>query len=73
MLDDDLERMRRSPGSVSRRDLVAALREAGYEVAHRSKHETWANGDSVIAVPWTPKGSGTIRAIVTAIIEARKG
>ena len=73
MLDDDLERMRRNPGSVSRRELVAALREAGFEVARQSKHETWAKGDHVVTVPWTPKGSGTIRAIVTTIIEARKG
>ena len=73
MLDDDLERMRRNPGSVSRRDLVAALREAGFEVARtQGKHEIWKSGPFKVAVPRTLKGSGTVRQIVEFIVELRK-
>ena len=62
MLDDDLERMRRNPGSMSRRDLVAVLREAGFELIRTSgKHEAWRHGTVRLAVPRTLKGSGTVR------------
>ena len=69
----DLEAMRRSPGSVSKRDLVAALREHGWELERdRGDHEFWTKaGYRPISVPHTLKGTGTIRGIVGQIIEGR--
>lgn len=73
MLDDDLERRRRNPGSVPRRDLVAALREAGYELARtHGKHEVWKRGPIKIAVPRTLKAPGTVRGIVEVMVAARR-
>ena len=73
MFDDDLKRMRRNPGSVSRRDLVAVLREAGFELARtQGKHEIWKRGPVKIAVPRTLKGTGTVRGIIEAIVMARR-
>ncbi len=73
MLGDDLDRMQRNPSTVTRRDLVAALRDAGFELARtRGKHEVWKHGAVKIAVPRTLKGSGTTRSIVEAVTEARR-
>lgn len=61
--------MRRNPGSVQRRELVAALRDGGFELVRtHGKHEVWAKGATVIAVPRTLKATGTVRRIVEIII-----
>ena len=67
----DLETMRRNPGSVSRRDLVAALREHGWALDRQDgKHEVWKRpGGGRIAVPRTLKGTGTVRRIVEQMME----
>ena len=63
----DLERMRTNPGSVSRRVLVAALAERGWELRRRAQgHDIYAKAGwaTIIAVPARLKGAGTIRRIV---------
>ena len=73
MLDDDLNRMHWNPGSVQRRDLVAALREAGFEIVRtHGKHEIWAKGGASIPVPHTLKSTGVVREIVREIIQERR-
>ena len=68
----DLETMRRNPGSVSRRDLIAALHENGWVLDRTTgKHQIFMKGARRAAVPHTLKGTGTIRALVEIIIESR--
>lgn len=67
-----LDQMRRNPGSVKRRDLVAALTEHGWTVARESKHQIWTNGSATVQVPHTLKGVGTVRAIVKRMIEVEE-
>ncbi len=71
-MNTDLDRMLRHPGSVKRRELVAALVERGWVVARESKHQIWAHGSATVQVPHTLKGTGTIRAIVKRIIEVEE-
>jgi len=65
--------MRRNPGSVKRRDLVAALRARGWELVREGKHEIWALGAAEVQVPRSLKGTGTIRAVIKRIIEVGDG
>jgi len=67
----DLQQMREHPGSVKKRDLVAALTENGWTLRRRDgKHEVWRRQDGgMIFLPRSPKGIGTIREIVDRIIE----
>ena len=65
--------MRRNPGSVKRRQLVAALRARGWVVVREGKHEIWANSGAEVQLPHTLKGIGTIRSIVKRVIEQGEG
>ncbi|MBT5775103.1 MAG: type II toxin-antitoxin system HicA family toxin [Dehalococcoidia bacterium] len=73
MRDSELDQMRRNPGSVKRRQLVAALRARGWVVVREGKHEIWANGGTEVQLPHTLKGTGTIRSIVKRVIEQGEG
>lgn len=65
----DLQRMRANPGGVTKRALVAALREHGFTLARRGgKHEVWSNGAVSVMVPRSLKGVGTVRRILDVMI-----
>lgn len=70
----DLETMRRNPGSVSKRDLDAALRENGWVLERQgAKHEIWSKGDAYSQrVPRSLKGTGTIRRLIETIIASNR-
>ena len=64
---DDLQRLYRSPGSVSRRTLVAALDGRGWALVRRAQgHDIYAKAGwpEIISLPARLKGTGTIRRIV---------
>jgi hypothetical protein len=73
MTDSELEQLRRNPGSVKRRQLVAALRSRDWVVVREGKHEIWARGQAEVQLPRTLKGTGTIRAIIKRMIEIGDG
>lgn len=72
-MSPDLERMRRNPGTVKRRDLVGALRERGWVVVRESKHQIWARGSVEVQVPHSLKSKWTVQGIVKRMIEAEEG
>ena len=64
---DDLQRLYRSPGSVSHRTLVAAIEARGWTRIRRAQgHDIYgkAGWPEVISLPSRLKGTGTIRRIV---------
>ncbi len=63
----DLERMYRNPGSVSRRQLVRAIEERGWELARKARgHDIYAKSGwaNIISVPTRLRGTGTIRRLI---------
>jgi hypothetical protein len=69
----DLRAMLGAVGSQKKSDIVAALKERVYSIARKSKHEIWSNGEgSIIPVPRTLKGVGTVRRILELLIDAEE-
>ena len=62
----------RSPAGTTRRDLVRALRQAGWELRREgARHEVWANGRSQVLIP-RHRGDmapGTVRSIAQAALD----
>lgn len=70
MPSEQLDRLYRNPGSVRRRELVAALESRGWQLVRRARgHDIFAKAGwpEAIALPARLKGTGTIRRIVRQI------